>query len=129
MQHAAHHSHPHPPPVDSLDDNHTVRLPEYTLFQLTANRKTHYPATPQKEGSSYGLFSSGLQTFMFQGTCFTELLFELVISSSLPDRGGLEQLRLRVWLETWVMCQAVCCCQGQIRTPWRKRCRPVQRAL
>lgn len=57
MQHAAHRSHPRPPPAGSLDDNHTVRLPQYT--QLTANRKTHYPATPpEKEDSRYGLFKT-----------------------------------------------------------------------
>lgn len=81
MQHAAHHSHPRPPPVDSLDDNHTVRLQEYTLFQLTANRRTHYPVTPKKEGSSYGLFSTGLKTFCvsWNTLCFRELLLSFVL--------------------------------------------------
>lgn len=48
IQHAAHHSHPHPPPRGSLDDSHIVMLLEYTLFQLTANRKTDYPAKAKK---------------------------------------------------------------------------------
>lgn len=88
MQHAAHHSHPRPPPVGSLDNNHTVRLREYTHFQLTANRRTHCPVTPKKEGSSYGLFS-GLQVFhaSWNIVCLKELLWSL--RSGLPDRGAL----------------------------------------
>lgn len=78
MQHTAHHSHPRLPPRGSLDDYHTVRLPEYTLFQLTANRKTHYPATPKKEDSSYGF--TGLQTgfmeyFIFHRSAFAAMSF------------------------------------------------------
>ena len=72
MQHAAHHSRPRPPPGDSLDDNHTVKLPEYTVFQLTANRRTHYPASSKKDD-------------YFQ---WVSIDHELAMSSNLPDRGG-----------------------------------------
>lgn len=76
MQDAAHRSRLHPPHVDSLHGNHTVRQPEYTLYQPTASRKTHYPATTEKEGSRLWIFLTLFflhvlgNTLHFRGTYF-----------------------------------------------------------
>lgn len=60
----AHHSPLRPPPEDSQQHNHTVPLPEHTHFLLSANRKTHYPATKQMGNNRWSFYFKSW-TFFF----------------------------------------------------------------
>lgn len=71
----SYHSRPRPPPVGSLRENHTVISPEHTLFQVTASRKTHFPATPKIGNISHDALSAiEYISFMEQ---FISVLFTL----------------------------------------------------